>query len=548
LGYPLGGMRGAALTAGLVATLAAAPAAAQLPDPFVRGFDAVPQKVTPLSSSAFVVEGARPAPTGSWHGELLFDWNVQILAYRDGDQKAGNFIPWRVDGHLLGGGTILPFLELTGDLQFTLAQGDNFEQIAGAFGPPVSTGVSGGLGDIRLVPRLFTPASWKLPIDLAFVPELRFPTGSADSFLGGRGVIFAPRINLEHAFGAVRLLLNVGLRYRSTARFLQLVVENELTGGGAVIWTLPTGKVFRRPELIAETSFSTPLASPFAANLSGSSAYSTTPWEFLIGARTLFSKHLGAELAVGRGFSGSQPGYGREAFRMLASLRVEFEPEPAGPVRDRDHDGVPDEVDRCPDEPGDGPDGCPDLDWDKDGIPNVDDRCPREPGTRELDGCPDRDMDGIPDPEDKCPDEPGPAENDGCPVQGPLVTLESDRVRLKGSVHFDTDKAIIKPDSFGLLDEVVGVLAGHPELHHVRVEGHTDNRGTAPYNLDLSRRRAASVVEYLVQHGIARKRLVSAGYGFERPVADNATALGRAKNRRVEFRLMENEGAGKPTK
>jgi len=132
-------------------------------------------------------------------------------------------------------------------------------------------------------------------------------------------------------------------------------------------------------------------------------------------------------------------------------------------------------------------------------------------------------------------------------VIGPLVTLESDRVRLRGSVHFDYDKAVIKPDSFDLLDEVVGVLKKNPQLKHVRVEGHTDNKGTAPYNLDLSRRRAAAVAEYLVQHSIDRKRLVSAGYGFERPIADNATALGRAKNRRVEFRLLEDEAKAPPT-
>ena len=193
--------RGAALTAGLVVALAAVPAAAQLPDANARGFDAVPQKATPLSESAFVVEGARAAPAGSWHAEFLVDWNVQILAALNGNQKAGNFIPWRVDGHLLGAWTVLPFLELGGDLQVTFAQGDNFEAIAGAF-PPFNTGVSGGLGDIRLVPRLFTPASWKLPVDLAIVPELRFPTGKSDSFLGGNGVVFAPRANIERAFAS----------------------------------------------------------------------------------------------------------------------------------------------------------------------------------------------------------------------------------------------------------------------------------------------------------------------------------------------------------
>ena len=456
-------MRSAALTAALVAALVATTAAAQVPGPFVRGFDAVPQKVTPLSRSAFVVEGARAAPPGSWHGELLFDWNVQILAYRDGDQKAGNFIPWRVDGHLMGAWTVLPFLELGGDFQVTLAQGSNFEEIAGAFGPPVDTPVGAASATSASSrgssPRRAGSGRWtsRSCPSCASRPATR-PASSA-----GTGFIFAPRVNVEHAFGPVRLLLNVGLRYRSTGRYLQLIVENEFTGGGAVIWALPSGNVFRRPELILETTFSTPLSQPFAGNIGTTSASATTPWEFLVGARTLFGKHWGGEIALGRGIANPAPGYGREAFRMLASIRYDFEPEPPPPpIKDRDHDGVPDDRDRCPDEPGDGPDGCPDLDWDKDGIPNVDDRCPREPGTPELDGCPDRDMDGIPDPEDKCPDQPGPAENDGCPVEGPLVTLESDRVRLNGSVHFDTDKAIIKPDSFPLLDEVVSVLAEEP--------------------------------------------------------------------------------------
>ena len=71
------------------------------------------------------------------------------------------------------------------------------------------------------------------------------------------------------------------------------------------------------------------------------------------------------------------------------------------------------------------------------------------------------------------------------------------------------------------------------------MEGHTDNRGSAAYNHDLSRRRAASVMRALVQRGIAADRLVAEGYGFDRPVADNRTALGRAKNRRVEFTILQ---------
>ena len=123
-------MRGAALTAGLVAWLASSSALAQLPPPDSRGFDAVPQKATPLRDSAITVEGARPGEAGSWRAALLIDWNVQILAYLDGSGKKGNFIPWRVDGHLLGAWTPLSFLEVGADLPVTFAQGDNFQTIA----------------------------------------------------------------------------------------------------------------------------------------------------------------------------------------------------------------------------------------------------------------------------------------------------------------------------------------------------------------------------------------------------------------------------------
>jgi hypothetical protein len=90
-----------------------------------------------------------------------------------------------------------------------------------------------------------------------------------------------------------------------------------------------------------------------------------------------------------------------------------------------------------------------------------------------------------------------------------------------------------------MLDEVYKVLKDHPEVGPVRVEGHTDNRGSRSYNLDLSNRRAKSVMEYLNKKGVAPKRLKFRGYGFDKPVATNATPLGRAKNRRVEFNLLQ---------
>jgi outer membrane protein OmpA-like peptidoglycan-associated protein len=112
-------------------------------------------------------------------------------------------------------------------------------------------------------------------------------------------------------------------------------------------------------------------------------------------------------------------------------------------------------------------------------------------------------------------------------------------------INFDTGRASIRPESKRVLDEIATVLKAHGELKRIRVEGHTDNVGGQAYNLDLSERRAKAVVEALITRGIARERLAAAGFGFGKPIASNATAFGRAKNRRVEFTiLLENEGDG----
>jgi outer membrane protein OmpA-like peptidoglycan-associated protein len=118
------------------------------------------------------------------------------------------------------------------------------------------------------------------------------------------------------------------------------------------------------------------------------------------------------------------------------------------------------------------------------------------------------------------------------------VTIETSRLSLKDAIRFDTARDTIKPESRKVLDAIAAILKAHPDLEHIRVEGHTDNVGGRAYNLDLSQRRARAVVRALVQRGVAASRLDSAGYGFERPIAPNDTSLGRAKNRRVEFTLL----------
>jgi outer membrane protein OmpA-like peptidoglycan-associated protein len=220
-------------------------------------------------------------------------------------------------------------------------------------------------------------------------------------------------------------------------------------------------------------------------------------------------------------------------------------------MKDTDGDGIPDDVDACPNEPEDHKepdpnDGCPTIDRDGDGIPDSVDKCPDEPedkdGVQDADGCPetDADHDGIPDAKDACPKEPGQPDPDpkknGCPK---FIHLEGSNVRVLQQVHFQTASATILPDSFPMLQEIVLLLKANPDIKRLRIEGHTDNRGNADYNLDLSKRRAASVRQWLIDHGIATDRLESEGYGLTRPIATNDSDAGRAQNRRVEFKILE---------
>ena len=224
------------------------------------------------------------------------------------------------------------------------------------------------------------------------------------------------------------------------------------------------------------------------------------------------------------------------------------EPAP-DPFADRDGDGIPDVRDKCPDDPEDkdgfeDEDGCPDPDNDKDGILDAADKCPNEPedfdGFEDEDGCPDldNDQDGVPDASDRCPSEPGPATNDGCPLKFELINVTQDKIELKQAIFFQTAKAIIMPKSFGLMNEVAAVLSARPSMQ-VRIEGHTDSRGGHTSNVRLSQARADSVKAYLVGKGIASDRMEAKGYGPDQPIENNKTAVGRERNRRVEFMITQ---------
>jgi outer membrane protein OmpA-like peptidoglycan-associated protein len=116
-----------------------------------------------------------------------------------------------------------------------------------------------------------------------------------------------------------------------------------------------------------------------------------------------------------------------------------------------------------------------------------------------------------------------------------LVIFKGDKIEILQQVHFATGKATILPKSFPLLNQVASVIRSHPNIPGITVEGHTDDQGRARRNMELSRDRAASVVNYLVGHGIAQSRLSSAGFGATRPAMPGRSEEARARNRRVDF-------------
>ena len=220
------------------------------------------------------------------------------------------------------------------------------------------------------------------------------------------------------------------------------------------------------------------------------------------------------------------------------------------PDEDNDADGLADKIDKCPNDPEDADgfeddDGCPDDDNDADGLADKADKCPDKPedkdGFEDDDGCPDCDNDGDGVPEcptvvDLCPNKPAKTK-DGCPDYK-LVKVTEKKIELKQTVYFDTAKTTIKRRSFALLNEVARVMADNPKIK-VRIEGHTDSRGSDTYNLKLSDGRAASVRQYMIDQGVTSDRMTSKGYGERVPIADNRTRAGRADNRRVEFVITE---------
>ena len=123
----------------------------------------------------------------------------------------------------------------------------------------------------------------------------------------------------------------------------------------------------------------------------------------------------------------------------------------------------------------------------------------------------------------------------------PRVEVRDNKIEIHDKIQFDYDKATIRPESFGLMNEIAAVIHKNPQIKKIRIEGNASAEGTPQHNQKLSEDRARSVMKYLTDHGVAAGELVSIGYGVDRPIADNGTEAGREQNRRVEFVILEQD-------
>ncbi|MFO0744396.1 MAG: OmpA family protein [Myxococcota bacterium] len=492
----------------------------------------------------------------AWSANLWLSFGTNPLVFTDATGSAPDHeaIQTQLSAHATGSLALTDWLSLGLEIPLFLVN-DGQDSGFVALEPIPSS----GLGDIRVSAKLgiIRRAPGADGLGLGLELPVGLPTGMGNGFVSD-GLSFVPALALDLRLGRLLVAVNLGARLRQSET---LVLGTDL--GTEAVFRVAAGFEAVRDTLT------------ILGELNGSShdfAESNNTWvEGLLGADLRLGKDgLKATLGVGHGFAA---GYGSTGLRVVG--RIGWEP-PA--VRDHDQDGLDDVVDRCPNAPEDkdgfeDEDGCPDLDDDRDGVADASDRCPREAedqdGFEDQDGCPDadNDQDGVADasdgeggrckndPEDKdgfqdedgCPDPDNDGDGildaaDDCPADATNkcgVTMNTCEIVIDQTVYFEYDKDIIKPESFGILDAVGALLATHDMVKKVEIQGHTDSEGDDAYNGQLSQRRADAVKAYLGQKGIAAERLTSVGYGESKPIASNKNAAGRAKNRRVQFIIVD---------
>jgi outer membrane protein OmpA-like peptidoglycan-associated protein len=436
-----------------------------------------------------------------------------------------------------------------------------------------------GLGDTFLGARLRIFGEDDAPVALGVQASVTLPTADvADDgqrYQGEHAVALTPEAILEfRAKKIVTVTVNAGVHIRENRSFLDTTLGDELR------YALAVGVRPVEPlELIAEGYG--------AFSFAEFGDHGNTSLEWLAGAKLHAKAGFYAGLAGG---TGVRPGYGTPVARAVLMLGwltdgevkppPELPPEVPPPPPDTDGDGILDTSDACPKDAEDkdgfqDDDGCPDLDNDGDGVPDATDKCIDQPEDldqfEDTDGCPDpdndadgrldaddrcpnqaedidnfededgcadldNDNDSVPDTADACPMEPGTVEEKGCPK---AIRVEQGVIRLLQQILFANNSDVILGESNAVMEELRAALKANTKIAHIRVEGHTDDRGSDKKNLVLSKKRAASVVRWLMERGVEPSRLEAWGCGELQPIDTNKTDAGRAKNRRVVFHITD---------
>lgn len=431
-------------------------------------------------------------------------------------------------------------------------------------------------------------------IGLAIVAQGGIGIGQSRNFASDPGFFYWPQVVVEKQFGetnVVRLGLNAGFRGHTG--------ENAIFGLGKDGKAILTSGLFEYGNLgtagfAASIRFSDKFdltAETYATYLvgGGSDSKQRLSAEAIGGFKIFVQKNSYLFLAGGVGYT---PGF--QSADQRGMLGFFYEPI----TEDRDHDGVPDDIDQCIDIPEDkngveDGDGCPEEeepkeeppkvrtgDSDGDGILDVQDKCPDKPedpdGWMDKDGCPeedndedgildaqdacmnvaedkdnwkdedgcpedDNDGDGIVDGKDSCPNEPetlnGLDDEDGCPDKGSII-VQDNNVLILDKIQFKTGSSEILSQSFPILDAVATVLKKSPQFTLLEVQGHADARGAPQMNLKLTQDRSAAVVKGLTDRGIEASRLRAMGFGPYCPIDPGTSAAAYEKNRRVEFKIV----------
>ena len=505
----------------------------------------------PAGDRFFGVEGDDPGGHLLPRLMLLGDYAYKpLVLYRgSNDEAVGNVVSNQLFLHLAAGISLWDRLLVSANMPLALfANGQS--PTVGGFNSPSGAAV----GDLRVGLRVRLLGEPRSLVNLALAGNVTFPTGNRNKYAGSDQVHGAPALVLSGENDFLAYAANAGVDLHKEGRFANTALGSQMTFGAGLALLLADKRLQIGPEVYGTTA------------MTGSDRFSkaTTNLEGILGARFRVGPMV---FGAGAG-PGVTHGMGTPTLRVVASVAYAPVPEPPPPppakpkkVRpaDRDKDGIYDKDDACPDEPGvksDDPkkNGCPlpPSDRDGDGIFDKDDACPDIKGVKSADpeknGCPpDTDGDGIRDDVDACPNEKGEPDPDptknGCPK---AVRVTEKEIIILEQVQFKTGSHEILKASDELLSQVATVLAEHPEILKLEVQGHTDNRGGKNYNQKLSERRAASVVKWLVKKGnVDSGRLTSHGYGLDEPIAENDTAEGRQKNRRVQFKIEERANAKK---